>query len=376
MPHTEIGNSQQLLGELRRWVELETPTTDALRVNALMDLAAGGLAQAGVALTRIPGRDGYGDNLIARVNARPGVKPILVVGHLDTVWSAGTLEAMPFRVDGDRAYGPGILDMKAGSFAAVYAVRGVARRRAPTKRPITLLLTPDEEVGSPTSRAIIEREGAEAALALIPEAAGSGGVCVTGRKGVGRFTLRIDGVGAHAGAAFHDGASAIVELARQILRIQDLVDAPRGVTLNVAPVRGGTRPNVIASEAVAEIDLRVMTAADGERLERLILGLRPIDPRCRLTISGGMNRPPFVESVAGRALYERVRGLAAGLGLDIGKQHRGGGSDANFTAALGTPTLDGLGCPGAGAHASHEHILWRELERRVALMATLLEELD
>ncbi|MFZ0207586.1 MAG: M20/M25/M40 family metallo-hydrolase, partial [Roseiarcus sp.] len=166
MPRTKIGDPRTLLGELERWVVIETPTSDAARVNALMDLAVGGLAEAGVALTRIPGRDGYGDNSIARINERPGVKPILVVGHLDTVWSTGTLAMMPFRVDGDRAHGPGILDMKAGSFAAVYAVREIARQRVPTKRPITLLLTPDEEVGSPTSRAIIEAESAEAALAL------------------------------------------------------------------------------------------------------------------------------------------------------------------------------------------------------------------
>jgi glutamate carboxypeptidase len=376
MPRTVIGDRQTLLSELERWVTIETPTTDAARVNALMDLAAGGLAAAGVALTRVPGRDGYGDNLIARVDPRSGVKPILVVGHLDTVWSSGTLAKMPFRIDGDRAYGPGILDMKAGSFAAVYAVREVARQRVATRRPITLVLTPDEEVGSPTSRAIIEREGAGAALALIPEPAGPGGVCVTARKGVGRFSLRVQGVGSHAGSAFGDGASAIVELAHQILRLHAMVDAARGITLNVAPIEGGSRPNVIAPEATAEIDLRVPTVADGERMTDLILGLQPVDPRCRLTVTGGMNRPPFAESPAGLALYQRVRDLAAPLGLDIGTQHRGGGSDGNFTAALGVPTLDGLGCPGAGAHASHEHILWRQLEPRVALMATLLEELE
>ena len=376
MPRTKIGDPRTLLGELERWVITETPTSEAARVNALMDFAVGGLAEAGVALTRIPGRDGYGDNSIARVNERPGVKPILVVGHLDTVWSTGTLATMPFRVDGDRAHGPGIFDMKAGSFAAVYAVREIARQRVLTKRPITLLLTPDEEVGSPTSRAIIEAESAEAALALIPEAAGPGGVCVTERKGVGRFTLEVHGVGSHAGGAFGDGASAVVELAHQILRLHGMVDPSRGITLNVAPIQGGSRPNVIAAAATAEIDLRVMSAADGELMTDLILGLRPVDPRCRLTVTGGMNRPPFTESAAGLALYRRVRDLAASLGLEIGKQHRGGGSDGNFTAALGVPTLDGLGCPGAGAHASHEHILWRQLEPRVALMATLLEELD
>ena len=376
MPRAEIGNAQHLLDELRGWVEIETPTTEAVRVNVLMDVAARELAKAGAALTRIPGRDGFGDNLIARVNERPGVKPIFVAGHLDTVWSAGTLADMPFRVDGERAHGPGILDMKAGSFAAFYAVRAIARQRIATKRPIVLLLTPDEEVGSPTSREFIEREGGAAALALIPEAAGPGGVCVTARKGVGRFSLRVEGVGAHAGAAFQDGASAVLELAHQILRLNAMVDLSRGVTLNVAPISGGARPNVIATEATAEIDLRVMSVADGERLSEQILGLTAIDPRCRLTVTGGMNRPPFAESPGGLALYERARGLAAGLGIAIGKQHRGGGSDGNFTAALGVPTLDGLGCPGAGPHASHEHILWRELEPRVALMATLIEELE
>jgi glutamate carboxypeptidase len=376
MPRAAIGNSEQLLGELRRWVLAETPTTDPHRVNALMDIAQADLAAAGVAVRRIPGRDGYGDTLIGQINERPGVKPILIAGHVDTVWSAGTLETMPFHVDGDRAYGPGILDMKAGSFAAFYAVRGIARERLATKRPITLLLTPDEEVGSPTSREIIEREGAKAALALIPEAAGPGGVCVTERKGVGRFTMHIDGVSSHAGAAFEDGASAIVELSHQVLRLHQLVDRSRGITLNVAPVRGGSRPNVIAADADAEIDLRVTTSDDGARLVEQILGLRAEDPRCRLTIAGGMNRPPFAESAGGLALYERVRALAASLGLEMGKQRRGGGSDGNFTAALGVPTLDGLGCPGAGAHASHEHILWRELAPRVALVATLLEELD
>jgi glutamate carboxypeptidase len=376
MPRTVIGDPQTLLSELERWVAMETPTTDAARVNALMDFVGSGLAEAGVSLTRIPGRDGYGDNLIVRVDPRSGVKPILVVGHLDTVWSTGALAKMPFRIDGDRAYGPGILDMKAGSFAAVYAVREIARQQVPTRRPITLVLTPDEEVGSPTSRAIIEQEGAGASLALIPEPAGPEGVCVTARKGVGRFTLRVHGVGSHAGSAFGDGASAIVELAHQILRLHGMVDAARGITLNVAPIEGGSRPNVIAPEATAEIDLRVPKVADGGRMTDLILNLQPVDPRCRLTVTGGMNRPPFAESPAGLLLYRRVRDLAAPLGLEIGKQHRGGGSDGNFTAALGVPTLDGLGCPGAGAHASHEHILWPQLEPRIALMATLLEELE
>jgi glutamate carboxypeptidase len=376
VPQSEIGTSQQLLDELAHWVRLETPTTDAARVNALMDVASGRLTEAGAKITRIGGRNGFGDHLIARVNERPGVKPILIAGHLDTVWDVGAFGPILFRVDGERAYGPGIFDMKAGSFAATYAACEIARRKIATRRPITLLLTSDEEVGSPTSREIIEREAAGSALTLIQEAAGLGGVCVTARKGVGRFTLHIDGVSSHAGATFADGASAIVELAHQVLALHGLVDPARGVTVNVAPVHGGARPNVIAAEADAEIDLRVMTSEEGARLEAQILGLKAVDPRCRVTVSGGMNRPPFVESADGLALYERARRLAAEVGIEMGKQHRGGGSDGNFTAALGVATLDGLGCPGAGAHAFHEHILWKELAPRVALTATLLEELE
>ena len=377
MPRIPIADAESLLAELASWVRIETPTTEPERVNALMDVTMAELRAAGAEVERIPGYGGYGDHGIARINARAGEKPILIVGHLDTVWASGTLASMPFRVEGDRAHGPGIFDMKAGSFAAFYVVRAFARDAIAARRCVTLLLTSDEEVGSPTSRVHIEREAAGAALALIPEPAGPGGVCVTARKGVGRFSLSVEGVGAHAGAAYDDGASAVVELARQILALESLVDAPRGITLNVAPIAGGARPNVIATEATAEIDLRVSDAADGERLTAAILGLKPVNPRCRLEIVGGMNRPPFAESEAGLALYDKARTLAREkIGLEMGKQRRGGGSDGNFTAALGAPTLDGLGCPGGGAHAAHEHILWRELPRRVALLATLIENLQ
>ncbi len=375
MPQTDVGRSADLLAELSDWVKLETPTTDAASVNCLMDVAEGELARAGAAgMTRIPGRDGFGDNLIART---PGTgKPILVAGHLDTVWSLGTIETMPYRVDGPRAYGPGIHDMKAGSFIAFHAVRSILRQNIPTKRPITLLLTPDEEVGSPTSRDVIEREAAQAAFALIPEPAGQGGAAVTARKGVGRFTMRITGIGAHSGTSFHDGASATVELARQIIAINALVDSKRGITCNVAPVWGGTRPNVIAPEAGCEIDLRVSTAEDGAEMEARLLGLSAVTSGCRVQVEGGMNRPPFTESAGITALYDRARAIAASIGIEMPRQTRGGGSDGNFTAALGIPTLDGLGCLGSGAHASHEHILWKHLESRATLMAGLLEALD
>jgi len=375
MPQTQIGKSEDLLTELALWVKTETPTTDPAAVNRLMDRAEADLTQAGAHITRIPGRDGYGDNLIARTpdsRSANANKPVMIAGHLDTVWSHGTLGTMPYRVDGDRAHGPGIFDMKAGSFLAFNAVRSILAQRVPTHRPITLLLTPDEEVGSPTSRDLIEREGATSECVLIVEPAGPGGACVTARKGVGRFTLRVTGRGAHSGGNFTEGASAIVELAQQIGRLHAMVDLDAGITLNVAPIWGGSRPNVIAPDAGCEIDLRVPTTEAGERMTRTLLALTPFDPRCTLHVEGGMNRPPMIETPAILALYDRARAMA---GFDMPKQHRGGGSDGNFTAALGVPTLDGLGCPGAGAHASHEHILWRELAPRAALMAGLLETL-
>lgn len=374
MPQTQVGTSEDLLAELSIWVRMETPTTDAAAVNLLMDIAQHELSEVGATLTRIPGRDGFGDHLIART---PGTgAPILLAGHLDTVWAHGTLAAMPYHVNGEKAAGPGIYDMKAGSFLAFHVVRSILRQGVPTRRPIVLMLTSDEEVGSPTSRSVIERGAASAAYALIPEPAGQGGACVTARKGIGRFTLRVEGKGAHAGGSFQLGASAVVELAHQILALHQMVEVDDGITLNAAPIWGGTKPNVIPPEAGCEIDLRVNSARDGEQMERRILALRARTAGCRLTVTGGMNRPPYAETPAIVALYEKAREIARGVGERLPRQHRGGGSDGNFTAALGVPTLDGLGCPGSGAHASHEHILWRHLAPRAALLAGLLETLD
>lgn len=374
MPRTDVGRSEDLLAELATWVRIETPTTDPSAVNLLTDVAEAELARAGAVLTRIPGRDGFGDILVART---PGAgAPTVVAGHLDTVWSHGTLDLMPFQVNGEKAHGPGIYDMKAGSFLAFHAVRCILRQSVQTPRPIVLVLTPDEEVGSPTSRAVIEQEARGAAAVLIAEPAAQSGACVTSRRGLGRFTLRIEGVAAHAGGSFQDGASAIVELSHQILALHAMVDLDDGITLNVAPVWGGTRPNVIASQAGCEIDLRVNSVADGERMTAAILSLKPRTPECRLFVEGGMLRPPYRENPAILSLYERARAVADRVGITLPRQHRGGGSDANFTAALGVPTLDGLGCPGAGAHAAHEHILWPHLAGRAALMAGLLETLD
>jgi glutamate carboxypeptidase len=374
MPQTDLGSSDRLLEELRIWVEAETPTTDAAAVNRLMDRCAAELAAAGGVLDRRPGYDGYGDTLICRT---PGEgAPVVVAGHLDTVWDHGTLAGpMPWRVEGDRAHGPGIYDMKAGSFMAFHCVREILRQRVQTRRPIILLLTPDEEVGSPTSRAPIEQAAEGARAVLIPEPAGAGGACVTARKGVGRFDIAVAGVSAHAGGNWSEGRSAVVALAKVILKVHAMTDLGAGITTNVAPIRGGTRPNVIPPEAGCEVDLRVPTVALGQRMEAAMHALAGAEDGITVTVTGGMNRPPFAETPEIAALYEHARALAARHGYDLPKQHRGGGSDGNFTAAMGVPTLDGLGCTGAGAHAPHEHILWRDLAPRCATLCALLEEI-
>jgi glutamate carboxypeptidase len=302
---------------------------------------------------------------------------MVVAGHLDTVWDHGTLAgSMPWRVADGKAFGPGIYDMKAGSFFAFHSVREILRQKVATKRPIVLLLTPDEEVGRPTSRAPIEAAAKGARAVLIPEPAGAGGACVTARKGVGRFDIQVRGVSAHSGGNWSDGRSAVVALAEVILKIHAMTDLAAGITTNVAPIHGGTRPNVIPPESSCEVDLRVPTVALGEQVEAAILGLAYERDGIRVTVTGGMNRPPFAETPEIEALYRQARALAATHGYDLPKQHRGGGSDGNFTAAMGVPTLDGLGCTGAGAHAPHEHVLWQDLAPRCATLCALLEEID
>jgi glutamate carboxypeptidase len=258
---------------------------------------------------------------------------------------------------------------------AFHSVREILRQKTATRRPIILLLTPDEEVGSPTSRAPIEQAARGARAVLIPEPAGANGAAVTARKGVGRFEVRVRGVSAHSGGNWSEGRSAIVALAEVILKVHAMTDLAAGVTTNVAPIGGGTRPNVISPEAWCEVDLRVPTIKLGEAMEAAIRGLAYERDGIAVTVTGGMNRPPFAETPEILALYDQAKALAAKHGYDLPVQHRGGGSDGNFTAAMGVPTLDGLGCPGAGAHAPHEHILWEQLAPRCATLCALLEEI-
>jgi len=363
-----------ILEGIRRWVEIETPTEAIAEVNRLGDLIAEGYADLPVSVERIAGRDGCGDHLAVRSTWGRDAPGILVLSHHDTVHPLGFIERLPFRIDGDRAFGPGIYDMKGGAFLAYHAFRQICADVARPPLGITQLYVSDEEIGSPTSRALIEAEGRKAKYVLVTEPARDGGRVVTGRKGVGRFEVFVKGVPAHAGSKPEDGRSAIRELANVIRSLDALNDPKRGITVNVGVVRGGTRPNVIAEEAYAEIDLRVRTMADADELTQKILGLKSRTEGVSVKVIGDLNRPPYEKSNAGAALFEHARGLAAELGFDLVDMSTGGGSDGNFTAPH-TATLDGLGVDGEGAHTHYEQMFISSIEPRARLLYRLFQTL-
>lgn len=296
---------------------------------------------------------------------------VLLLGHLDTVWAVGTLEQMPWRVEEGRAYGPGVLDMKAGVVMALEAIR-LAQSEDPA-RPVVLLLSGDEETGSYRSRERIEAVARECRAAFVLEPAqGQNGAYKTARKGIGHYRLEVTGVAAHSGVDFAAGHSAIRELAWQVEQISAMTDLVRGTTLNVGVIGGGTQANVVAASAWAEIDLRVVTIADAEEMDRRLRTLEPRDPGCRLALDGGLNRPPMERSAGTVALFTQAQEIARGLGFALGEAATGGGSDGNFTAALGIPTLDGMGAVGRGAHAADESIEIASLAPRTALLAAMI----
>lgn len=299
---------------------------------------------------------------------------ILVLGHFDTVWPVGTLERMPLHEQDGCLHGPGVFDMKAGIATAMLAMRALHECRG-TMPPVVMLWTTDEEIGSGTSRALIEEAARAASAVLVLEPSLPGGAAKTSRKGVGEFELTVHGVAAHAGLDPGKGASAVHELARVILALEALQDLERGITINVGVISGGSRTNVIADRAAAAIDVRVQTMEDAARLEGAIRSLRPTRSSMRIEIAGGIDRPPLERSPAVVRLYEQARQVAAALGRDLREGAAGGGSDGNFTGALGVPTLDGLGPEGDGAHAVHEHVLLDNLSWRGAFLAGLIESL-
>ena len=366
-----------MIGGIRRWVETESPTSDTAAVNRMIDQVQSDVAGLPVKVERVRGTNGFGDNLIVRNDAAGDGAGILLLSHIDTVHPIGTLAGpLPFRRDGDKLYGPGLFDMKGGAYLALEAFRQVAQAGS-AKLPVTYLFTPDEEVGSPTSRRLIESEARRARYVLVTEPARDGGKIVTSRKGVGRFEMKATGIPAHSGARHQDGRSAIKEMARQVLAIEEMTDYARGVTTTVGVISGGTAPNVIPQHCRITVDLRVRDEAAGAEFEAKILGLEPFDPGVKLDVTGGMNRPPFEKTTAIDVLFRHAQAVARGIGFDL--QHTemtGGGSDGNFTAALGVPTLDGLGIDGDGAHTEWEHGLISSIEPRTLLMRGLLETLQ
>jgi glutamate carboxypeptidase len=372
--NTNPFDSSAILDGIRRWVEIETPTELPAQVNKLADLVASGYRDLPATVERIAGKDGCGDHLVARSSWGQDAPGILVLSHLDTVHPLGFIERLPFKVEGDSAFGPGIYDMKGGAYLAYHAFRQICADSARSPLGITQLFVSDEEIGSPTSRALIETEGRKAKFVLVTEPARDGGKIVTGRKGVARFEVFIKGVPSHAGTRPEDGRSAIRELGNVIQTLEAMNDLKRGVSVNVGVVRGGTKPNVIAEEAYAEIDMRVPSIADSDDLVPKILGLKSRTEGVSVSVVGELNRPPYEKGNAGAALYEHAKTLAAEIGFDLVDTFTGGGSDGNFTAPH-TATLDGLGVDGKGAHTHYEQMYISSIEPRARLLHRLYQTL-
>jgi glutamate carboxypeptidase len=367
-------DSKTILDGIRQWVEIETPTEAPEQVNRLASLVADGYRDLPATVERIAGRDGCGDHLVARSSWGQDAPGILVLSHLDTVHPLGFIQRLPFQIEGDSAFGPGIYDMKGGAYLAYHAFRQLCASAERSPLGVTQLYVSDEEIGSPTSRALIEAEGQRAKYVLVTEPARDGGKIVTGRKGVGRFEVFIKGVPAHSGSRPEDGRSAVRELANVIATLDAMNDPARGVTVNVGVVRGGTRPNVIAEDAYAEVDLRVPTFADAEEFTARILNLKSRSDGVTVTVTGDLNRPPYEKSNAGAALFEHARTLATEIGFELVDTSTGGGSDGNFTAAH-TATLDGLGVDGKGAHTHYEQLYISSIEPRARLLHRLFQTL-
>jgi len=367
----------ELIALIRRFVECESPSDDPHAVNGFVDLIASTVEPFAGVETFAGG--GFGQHLLCEF-ALPGPAKrkgdILALGHSDTVWPMGTLAKMPFRNEKGRLWGPGVLDMKAGIAFFIFAMRALRDLDIPVRSRVRMLINSDEEVGSDSSRHLTQETARRAKAVLVLEpGTGLEGKLKTARKGVGDYTINVHGRASHAGVDFTAGASAIVELARQIERVGGFTNLKRGITVNPGLISGGSRSNVVAAEASAVVDIRVPRLRDAEVLDRKFRALKPFDKRCKIEVSGGLNRPPMERSVAIVQLFRTAQQLARELGVELEESMTGGGSDGNFTAALGIPTLDGLGGVGEGAHASHESILVNRMADRTGLLAKLVAAL-
>jgi glutamate carboxypeptidase len=371
-----LSRQDAIVAFARALVESESPSGDEAGSKAVVSL----LAAAAAGISRVPGiervvSEDYGEHLRLTAFNDSREKPIVILGHTDTVHPRGSLKERPWRVEGNRAYGPGVFDMKASCALAIEVVRACVATGLTPKRPVVLLLTCDEETGSHTGRQLVEAEARRAHAVLVLEPPGNGGRVKTGRKGTGIFTIDAVGRAAHAGLEPEKGSSAILELARQTERLHSFNGSSGGISINVGVFQGGTLSNVVAAGARAEVDVRFSTAEEAERIEHEIFNLRPYDDRVRLIVKGGINRPPMERNQGVLGLYDKAKDLAHQLNFDLGEIQVGGASDGNFAAAAGAAVLDGLGILGDGAHATHEHIIVDDIPRRGALLAGLIATL-
>ena len=363
----------EMVAQIREFVECESPSDDPAAVNRFVELVSDTVTPF-AKVKMVPGGK-FGRHLVCQIEL-PGRKmrgQVMALGHLDTVWPIGTLRTMPFRQAEGRLWGPGVLDMKSGIAFFIFAVRALRELEIPVGSKVLLQLNSDEEVGSESSRPLTEKNARSSKAVLVLEpGTGLEGKLKTARKGVGAFTVTVRGKASHAGVDFTAGASAILELARQLGHIAGFTNLARGITVNPGVIAGGTRSNVVAAEAHAEVDLRILKLKDAPGLEKKFRSLRPIDRRCSIEVAGGLNRPPMERSAGIVKLFRTAQKLAREIGVEIEESLTGGGSDGNFTAALGVPTLDGLGGVGEGAHAANESILTSRIVDRTALIAKLL----
>jgi glutamate carboxypeptidase len=360
----------------RALVETESPSGDEAGSKAVVSLLAAAAAgiKAVTAIERVASEN-YGEHLRVTAFGHSREKPIVILGHTDTVHPRSSLNQRPWRVEGNRAYGPGVFDMKANCALALEVVQASLATGLTPKRPVVLLLTCDEETGSRTGKQLVEAEARRAHAVLVLEPPGSGGRAKTGRKGTGIFTIEARGCAAHAGLEPEQGASAILELARQTERLHSFNGSSGGISLNVGVFHGGTLSNVVSASARAEVDVRFSSAEEAARINHEIFNLRPYDERVQLIVKGGINRPPLERNEKVLSLYHCAKVLAVQLGFELGEIQVGGASDGNFAAAAGAAVLDGLGIDGAGAHATHEHIIVDDIPRRGALLAGLIATL-
>ena len=364
---------QSLIQTIRELVEIESPSDNKAACDRISAFLAEKFALIG-GRPHLHHAEEFGDNLQIDFPGSSNARPVLLLGHFDTVYPLGTLPAMPCREENGRLHGPGVLDMKAGIALMLFAIEALQTWHGHLPRPVTVFLVSDEEVGSYSSRKITEALARQSAAVLVLEpAAGLRGAVKTARKGVGEYTFSVKGVSSHAGLDPGKGHSAILELARQISVMWKWNDLKSGLSVNPGVIRGGTRTNVIAAEAVAEIDVRIKTAKQASGLDRKFRSLKPFDKHCKLQIEGGINRLPMERTAGVAALYEKARSVANPINWNLEEAAVGGGSDGNFTAGIGIPTLDGMGAVGDGAHAVHEHIIISELPRRAVLLSGMIE---